>query len=272
MISRCTWGWARNYASIPHEYIARNRCPLRKDEFEYFVHAQRDLGIKEQWREYNFPYLYIDGFKYWTMGDTIPRTIIINRQKNFKEFDMLNWPLERPYTEEENEAVCGTIIDNFDKPIFEAGLGNGDFVKSMKVSPERYYGVDPSSYALDRFRKETTGYYKRCSCRSFEEACEKWRSEDSVVVALFGTASYFMKEYLRMLSDSGRDYFLMFFNDFMPDCYRGTHIFDYKKDDIISLFPNCVLYNHEKYIIISSKKLVWRKKKPRIVQNELFPV
>ena len=32
-----------------------------------------------RWGKYNFPYLIIDGWKYWTMGAPIEETIIINR-------------------------------------------------------------------------------------------------------------------------------------------------------------------------------------------------
>jgi hypothetical protein len=32
----------------------------------------------------------MDGYKYWTMGDPIPDTIILNRQKVFSEFDTLS--------------------------------------------------------------------------------------------------------------------------------------------------------------------------------------
>ena len=87
LISRVQWTWAKTYISIPHEYIVRGRCGLTEAEFVYLINAQREYGIPEQWHKYNFPYLYIDGYKYWTMGDAIKETTIINRQKVFSEFD-----------------------------------------------------------------------------------------------------------------------------------------------------------------------------------------
>jgi hypothetical protein len=42
---------------------------------------QREHGVEEQWGKYNFPYLYIDDYKYWTMGAPIEETIIINRAR-----------------------------------------------------------------------------------------------------------------------------------------------------------------------------------------------
>ena len=61
--------------------IVRRKCPLSDEDFVYFVNMQREHGGKEQWGKYNFPYLYIDDYKYWTMGAPIEETIIINRAK-----------------------------------------------------------------------------------------------------------------------------------------------------------------------------------------------
>lgn len=81
MISRCQWTFAKTMPQCPHEYIVRGKCPLTEAEFLYFVDVQRRFGVYERWGKYNFPYLHIDGYKYWTMGDSYENTIIINRAK-----------------------------------------------------------------------------------------------------------------------------------------------------------------------------------------------
>lgn len=81
MIARCQWTFAKTMPFAPHEYIVKDRCPLSKDEFEYFVNMQREHGVKERWGKYNNPYLYIDDYKYWTMGAPIEDTTVINRAK-----------------------------------------------------------------------------------------------------------------------------------------------------------------------------------------------
>ena len=81
MIARCQWKFAKTMPFAPHEYIVKDRCPLSKDEFEYFVNMQREHGVKERWGKYNNPYLYIDDYKYWTMGAPIEDTTVINRAK-----------------------------------------------------------------------------------------------------------------------------------------------------------------------------------------------
>ena len=81
MISRCTWTFARSMPFAPHEYIVKGRCQLTTEEFELFVNLQREFGVKEQWGKYNNSYLYIDDYKYWTMGAPIAETTVINRAK-----------------------------------------------------------------------------------------------------------------------------------------------------------------------------------------------
>ena len=79
MIARCEWTFAKTMPWCPHEYIVRGKCPFTDDEFVHFVSMQREYGVKEHWGKYYFPYLYIDDYKYWTMGAPIEETIIINR-------------------------------------------------------------------------------------------------------------------------------------------------------------------------------------------------
>lgn len=81
MIARCEWTFAKTMPFAPHEYIVKERCPLTTDEFEYFVNMQREHGVKERWGKYNNPYLYIDDYKYWTMGAPLEETTVINRAK-----------------------------------------------------------------------------------------------------------------------------------------------------------------------------------------------
>ena len=81
LIARCEWTYAKTMPQCPHEYIVRGKCPLTDEEFLYFVDKQRNYGKPERWGKYIFPYLHIDGYKYWTMGDTYENTVIINRAK-----------------------------------------------------------------------------------------------------------------------------------------------------------------------------------------------
>ena len=81
MIARCEWTFAKTMPWCPHEYIVRGKCPLSEDEFIYFINMQRSYGKVERWGKYITPYLYIDDYKYWTMGAPVEETIVMNRAK-----------------------------------------------------------------------------------------------------------------------------------------------------------------------------------------------
>ena len=81
MIARCQWTFAKTMPFAPHEYIVKGKCPLTDEEFEYFVNMQRNYGRVERWGKYLTPYLYIEDYKYWTMGDSLEDTTVINRAK-----------------------------------------------------------------------------------------------------------------------------------------------------------------------------------------------
>lgn len=71
----------------------------------------------------------------------------------------------------------------------------------------------------------------------------------------FGTASYFMPQYLRKLGESGLDYCLMFYkDDYTPAEFEEMHHFTYDRMQLKSMFPNCNIYNHKNFVTISSKK------------------
>ena len=57
------WTWAKTMSGIPHEYIVRGRCRMSNAKFEQVVRWQREYGTHEVWGKYNFPYLYVDGYK-----------------------------------------------------------------------------------------------------------------------------------------------------------------------------------------------------------------
>ena len=81
MVARCEWTFAKTMPWCPHEYIVRGKCSLSEEEFLYFIDMQRNYGKVERWGKYITPYLYIDEYKYWTMGAPVEETIVMNRAK-----------------------------------------------------------------------------------------------------------------------------------------------------------------------------------------------
>ena len=62
---------------------------------------------------------------------------------------------------EENNKIASML---FDVPgiILDVGCGTGLFLDILKVSPDEYFGIDPSNKMLEVFRKKHPGYYNLC--------------------------------------------------------------------------------------------------------------
>ena len=248
------WTWAKTMPGIPHEYIVRDKCLMGEENFLMIVLAQRDLGTNEIWGKYNFPYLYVDGYKYWTMGDTFENTTILNRQKVFSEFDKLDI--------QEDDVVPFGVVSHLwfmlrelieGRYIYEVACGSGGTVKPFLLTPDKYTGIDPSKKAIARFKERYPDFANKIYAISFEESVNYWSNGDYLVLATFGAASYFMEPYLKILDKSGKDYIIMFFQEGKcPKEYEDTHYFHYSPDDIHSIMPTAQVLPYYGYFIASN--------------------
>ena len=78
-VSRRRWTFSRTMPKIPHEYTVKGWEPENQNEFESAAIFIREHGTPEKFWNTMHIYLYVDGWKYWTMGAPIPETVIINR-------------------------------------------------------------------------------------------------------------------------------------------------------------------------------------------------
>lgn len=79
------WIFARTMPDNPHEYCLRKNFE-RDEDFVKVVEYIRANGTEEMFEGYPYTCLYLDGHKYWTMGEPIDidgmwHTILINRAK-----------------------------------------------------------------------------------------------------------------------------------------------------------------------------------------------
>lgn len=66
--------------TAPHEYVVRGEC-LNEQSFLNFAQYIRDYWATEYFRKKPYKYMYIGGYKYWTMWAPLEITTIINRAK-----------------------------------------------------------------------------------------------------------------------------------------------------------------------------------------------
>ena len=73
------WTFARTMPQWPHEYLVRHRVDAQR--FEELVHHIRRHGREQRFYQRVFVYFEEDGLLYWTMGEPVEETVIINRCK-----------------------------------------------------------------------------------------------------------------------------------------------------------------------------------------------
>lgn len=79
-IKSASYKFAKSMPKIPHSYSLRENWDDPK-EFEEAVQYIRDHGVVERFYSKQYTYLYLDGYKYWTMGSPLEKTKLINRAK-----------------------------------------------------------------------------------------------------------------------------------------------------------------------------------------------
>ena len=70
------WRFAKSMAAIPHWYSIK--WWLEEDAHEKYANFARLIqseGVDERFYSKTYRYLYLDGFKYWTMSDPILKSV-----------------------------------------------------------------------------------------------------------------------------------------------------------------------------------------------------
>lgn len=77
-INNTPWTFAKTYADTwPHHYIVRDK--VDENLFVKLVKHIRRFGYEGRFYKMKITYFEEDGLVYWTMGDPIDKTVIINR-------------------------------------------------------------------------------------------------------------------------------------------------------------------------------------------------
>jgi hypothetical protein len=86
-IATVRWQFAKTMPQWPHEYTVRVWRPDLADRFEGFASLIRETGEVKPWPRdaanprHHHTYLTVDEWEYWTMGDPIKETTVINRAR-----------------------------------------------------------------------------------------------------------------------------------------------------------------------------------------------
>jgi hypothetical protein len=77
------------HPQIPHSYVVRGRPPENEALYVALFNAIQQHGRQERFGRFKRQYLYLDGFKYWTMSPELERSTIINRMLISDDLDRM---------------------------------------------------------------------------------------------------------------------------------------------------------------------------------------
>ena len=80
LLKNAKFVFAKSMPKLPHHYTLRETWD--SNTFDYVVQKIRELGVPERFFKKTYIYYYANGYKYWTMGNPINETRIINRGKH----------------------------------------------------------------------------------------------------------------------------------------------------------------------------------------------
>jgi hypothetical protein len=246
------WTFARTMKDTPHSYVVRDKT-LADPDFLRAVKVIRTFGEPGKfWSRTNI-YLKdpISGLRWWTMGDTLKGTIIINQapidqvygRQNaphtagsgiFSVYDEMATDYDARYATDECRAendLVMTLIRRALGPIapttLDVGCGTGLLLDYKITHPKLYTGVDPSQGLLTelvRKHPEAVDLHPRPWETFFAD------KHYDLVASLFGSPSYIAPEHLPRLADTAtRLVVLMHYRPgYLPDYYltrpRPPHV------------------------------------------------
>lgn len=239
LVRKNCWKWAKSerYRDMPHSYVTTKARGMtngecKSDDMREMLKIIKKYGEDRKFIRTQLRYLEFEGYKYWCCREANREDFLdddlLNREKLFDEFKGAEY--EPYYTNQEYRDVCVEVMRMGEK-ILEIGCGDGKFVRATRIAPKNYKGVEPNKRDVEKFRELNKGYHQSVRCCAYEQMSTQVQN-DSVIIALFGSASYVMPEYIRLMQQekTGNKLFLMFYNEgYCPEYAKGMHHFKYTK-------------------------------------------
>lgn len=223
------WIYAKTMPQNPHHYTLRKKWG-RDADFVATVTYIREYGYRQKYQGRWYTQLDANGYFYWTMGDPMATTILINRKPLVypAAYDAIAPVYDTLFQDDvslqQNQDVMGMLGDVSGKSVLDIGCGTGLLLDY--VTPAQYTGIDISKAMLDRLLAKhpaRQGDVINTSLASFANG----RRYD-IIAALFGAASYLSAAELaripHLLAPGGKSLLMFYAPDYHPVTYLKTGV------------------------------------------------
>lgn len=221
---KASYKFAKTMLKNPHSYTLRKNWSVDAN-FEKAVQFIRDHGDVEHFKGKSYIYLYVNEYKYWTMGAPISETILINRANSLSThpYDLIANTYDDLYSNQsyvDEEMQLLNLID-FKGRILDIGAGTGMLLGHIGDAYS-YVGIEPSAKMVEQFRKKHSNKdVVNCKFEYFYDF-----GKFDTIVGLFGSPSYvpvktMIDKCKELLSKEGKAYLVYYKSSYQTKIHKN---------------------------------------------------
>jgi hypothetical protein len=260
-IRASAWQIATTAVFNPHEYTLL-RVANDKDRFKAAVLFIRANCTHELFGHTWYQVYYENGYKYWSMGASLDKTILVNRCKIYPErtydgevANAYDSTYADPTSLSENKELTEMLKRSIrGGSVLDVGCGTGLYIDLLAPHQSDYVGIDCSR---DMLRKHTDKHPTYTRIWSMFADYTRKRRYDAVV-ALFSGSYFNTTDLKRHLKNDG-DLFLMFYGKERfskvqlgnPNYLAPTYLSLFELE---FFFPNCQIFEWKGYYIAATNR------------------
>lgn len=227
LLLEAEYKFAKSMPTMPHWYTLAETWDSRED-FEKVVQYIRDSGYTKRFGRKIFTYIDVNGHQYWSYGDPVPDTILINKAevRRFSTYDKIADGYDELFTDPVFKQEDQDLIEKLQITgrVLDVGCGTGLLLDYLK--PVDYVGIDPSSQMLEHLKEKHPDYSDKVICTPAENFYDIGKFD--TIVSLYGSPNYIPPEHIDrlvgMLAPNGKATFMYYAPDYKVYTYNKTGI------------------------------------------------
>lgn len=231
--------FAKTMPRNPHYYTLKKTWESERLFYEA-VMMIREYGYATWFKGRQYTCFDINGWKYWTMGDPLETTWLINRAKIKYDtpYDQIASGYDAAFNDqasiEQDKRVMDFINIQTGDKVLDVGCGTGLVLDCYGLPIDfRYVGIDPSINMLQRLVEKHGGDISDdlrwdISVVNTDVKGYFTKRRFNKVVSLYGAMSYAdpdqLYKLLEMIEPGGAGYFMLYSDSYHPVTYEKMHV------------------------------------------------